>query len=165
MPVRAEISNVLVGAELCGDEWAKNVKLTCTAHGGQHGGVFTLSKTNFEKLDRVSGTEPPGTSVELAPGESRRWEATYAPQTHSLPEGDIRAVTQFAEYLSGDVYGDESQMTVVELELTPKEAREGCPNRHFVGVREQVQCTARPDIGNWEESGGEEFLTSATISP
>ena len=157
MPVGAEISNVLVGAELCGDAWAKNVKLTCTAHGGQFGGVFTMTKTNFGKLDRVSGTEPPGTSVELAPGEFRRWEATYAPQTHSASEGDIQAVAQFAEHLSGDVCSDESQMTVVELELEPATYRDGFPNRHCWGVGETIHCSARPDIGEWNMSGGGEF--------
>ena len=139
------------------------MKLTCTAHGGQFGGVFTLSKTNFGKLDRVSGTEPPGTSVELAPGEFRRWEATYAPQTHSSSEGDIQAVAQFAEYLSGDVYGDESQMTVVELELEPATYKEGFPNRHCWGVRETIHCSAKPDIGEWEKTGGGEFKPSGSV--
>lgn len=142
---------------------SKNAKLTCTAYGGEHGGVFTFTKANFDKLTLVSGNEPPETSVELSPGESRRWEATYAPLTHSASEGDIHADVHFAENLSGDVYAQSAQMSVVELELTPATLREGFPNRHCWGVRETVHCSAKPDVGEWNTTGGGVLEPSGSV--
>jgi hypothetical protein len=48
-------------------------------------------------------------------------------------------------------------MTVVELKLSPLETKEGCEDRHVVGVRETIECFAIPDIGSLSEIGGGEF--------
>ena len=141
----------------------KNVRLTCTVDGGPRGGVFSFTKDGFDRLSLVSGTEPPATSIELAPGEAREWEATYAPLSHSAAEDDIKAEARFAENLSGGVYGNEAKMTVVQLELTPTVLREGFDHRHVWGVKETIHCSAKPDIGQWNKTGGGTLKPSGSV--
>ena len=135
----------------------KNVRLTCTVDGGPRGGVFSFTKDGFDRLSLVSGIEPPATSIELAPGEAREWEATYAPLSHSAAEDDIKAEARFAENLSGGVYGNEAKMTVVQLELEPVVKKNGFKHRHLVGVAEMIRCSAKPSIGSFGTSGGGEL--------
>ncbi|MBR4258676.1 MAG: hypothetical protein IKQ17_06580, partial [Kiritimatiellae bacterium] len=135
-----------------------NTTLTCSVSGGSHGGVFGLSRQGFEKLSFVGGDALPDGTVEIAAGETRSWTAEYAPLSHSASENDISAAATFTEYLSGDNMSSTAQLTVVELVLQPQVTREGCENRHLVGVREIVNCYAHPDVGQWGETGGGELV-------
>jgi hypothetical protein len=53
-------------------------------------------------------------------------------------------------------------MTVVELEIEPWVSKEGCVNRHLIGVRENLNCYAYPDVGEWNESGSGRFEDEVT---
>ena len=135
-----------------------NTTLTCSVSGGSHGGVFGFSRQGFEKLTFVGGDTMPDGMVEIAADETRSWTAEFAPLSHSASENDISAAATFTEYLSGDNMSSTAQLTVVELVLQPQVAREGCENRHLVGVREIVNCYAHPDVGQWGETGGGELV-------
>ena len=63
-----------------------NVTITCTAKGGDHGGILNLTRSGFDKLLFVSGEEIPEESVTLAPNETRMWEGVYAPLVHMARE-------------------------------------------------------------------------------
>ena len=134
-----------------------NVTFSCSVNGGPYGGVFSLSCSEFDKLLHVSGDTPPSGNVEIAAAETRAWSAVYAPLTHSSSEGDISATATFSEYVSGRVVTNVAQLTVVELKLEPQVTKEGCENRHLVGVKEAINCYALPDVGQWGEVGGGEL--------
>ena len=135
-----------------------NTTFSCSVSGGQYGGVFNLSCAGFDRLLHVAGDTLPGGTVEVAAGETRTWEAVYAPLEHSLAENDVSAVATFNEYMSGDAMTNAAHLTVVELKFEPQITREGCENRHLVGVREIVNCYAYPDVGEWGEIGGGELV-------
>jgi hypothetical protein len=110
----------------------------------------------------VSGEEIPEESVTLAPNETRVWEGVYAPLTHSEVKDDVSVAVSFNEYVTGEFLLEEEKLTVVKLELLPLIQREGCLNRHLVGVRELVNCSAVPNIGTWYEVGDGEFRWNGT---
>ena len=109
-------------------------------------------------LTFVGGDTLPDGTVEIAAGEARSWTAEYAPHSHSTSENDISAAVTCSEYMTGEIHSSTAQLTVVRLKLTPWDTREGCENRHVVGVREVVRCNAQPEVGQWCETGGGEFL-------
>jgi hypothetical protein len=133
------------------------VTVRVEAYGGKYGGLLSLTQAGFDKLSFVSGDVIPQGSVMIGERERRIWEAIYAPHIHSDEKDDIRISARFAEYETGDVQLDEDELTVVMLELTPWVTKEGCENRHVVGVREMICCLAMPNIGVWEETGNGEF--------
>ena len=141
-----------------------NVTFSCSVNGGLYGGVLSLSCSGFDKLVYVSGDILPDGTVEIAAEESRTWNAVYAPLGHSSSEGDIMATVTFCEYVSGAVMTNVVQLTVVKLELEPWAVKDGCVNRHLVGVRERVNCNAMPDVGQWGEEGGGYFGSLLGVS-
>ena len=134
-----------------------NATFTCTVYGGRHGGTVSLATANFDRLAQVGGDDLPSASVDVAPYETRTWSAEYAPLVHSGGAGDITATATFAETLSGRVTCVTAATTVVKLTLTPWVTRQGCDNRHVVGVRENIWCVAVPNVGQWGETGGGEI--------
>ena len=131
-----------------------NATFTCTAYGGRYGGTFSLTTANFDKLAKVGGDDLPTTSVEVAPCETRTWSAEYAPLVHSGGTNDITAAATFTEILSGDVICATAATTVVKLTLMPWVTRQGCNNRHVVGVGETIRVIAIPNCGRLGKSGG-----------
>ena len=140
-----------------GRRTSTNTMFTCTAYGGQYGGTFSLATANFDKLAKVGGDDLPTTSVGVAPYETRTWNAEYAPMTCSGGTNDITATAAFTETFSGSVTCVTAATTVVQLKLMPWVSRQGCDNRHIVGVRENIWCVATPDVGQWGETGGGEL--------
>ena len=135
-----------------------NATCSCSVSGGQYGGVFNLSCGGFDRLLHVAGDTLPNGTVEVSAGETRTWLAVYAPLEHSLSENDVSAVVTFNEYMTGETHSSTAQLTVVELKLEPQATKEGCENRHLVGVREIVNCYAHPHVGQWGETGGGELV-------
>ena len=140
-----------------GRRTSTNTMFTCTAYGGLYGGTFSLATANFDKLAKVGGDDLPTTPVGVAPYETRTWNTEYAPMTCSGGTNDITATATFTETFSGSVTCVTAATTVVQLKLTPWVSRQGCDNRHIVGVRENIWCVATPDVGQWRETGGGEL--------
>ena len=105
--------------DVVGKRVSTNVTITCTAKGGLHGGVLTLTRSGFDKLLFVSGEEIPEESVTLAPNETRVWEGVYTPLTHSEVKDDVSVAMSFNEYVTGEFLLEEEKLTVVKLELEP----------------------------------------------
>ena len=135
-----------------------NAVLTCSAYGGPNGGVLRLDTANLSRLARVGGDALPSGPVDVAPFSSVSWRAEYEPVAHSERENDIAATATFCENVSGETLASTAKTTVVKLTLEPWEAKPGFENRHVVGVCEKIFCKAEPDIGQWGEIGGGEFL-------
>lgn len=136
---------------------SSNATFTCTAYGGRHGGALSLATANFDRLAKIGGDDLPTASAGVAPYETRTWSAEYAPLFHSGGANDIAAIATFTEALSGNVTCATAATTVVKLSLTPWVTRQGCDNRHIVGVREYIWCAAAPNVGQWGETGGGEL--------
>jgi hypothetical protein len=134
------------------------VTITCTAKGGLHGGVLTLTRSGFDKLLFVSGDQISEESIILAPNETRVWEGVYAPLTHSEVKDDVSVSASFSEYATGEFLLEEEKLTVVELQFIPVETKHGFERRHAIGVREDVLCIALPDIGYLKNKGGGKIL-------
>ena len=143
--------------EVVGRRVSTNATFACTAYGGQYGGTFSLATANFGKLTKTGGDDLPTAPVEVAPYEMRTWYAEYAPLVHSDGTNDVTATATFTEVFSGDVMCATAATTVVKLKLTPWARKQGCDNRHLVGVGESIWCTAAPDLGQWGETGGGEL--------
>jgi hypothetical protein len=120
------------------------VTITCTAKGGLHGGVLTLTRSGFDKLLFVSGEEIPEESVTLAPNETRVWEGVYAPLTHSEVKDDVSVAASFNEYVSGEFLLEEEKLTVLCVSFTPQVQIGAFLNRHKWGVGERVLCEWKP---------------------
>ena len=142
-----------------GRRTSTNTMFTCTAYGGKHGGIFSLTTVNFDKLAKVGGDDLPTTPVGVAPYETRTWNAEYAPMTCSGGTNDITATAAFTETFSGSVTCVTAATTVVKLTLTPWASRQGFENRHVVGVGETVRCVAVPNVGHLGETGGGKIFT------
>ena len=136
---------------------SSNATFTCTAYGGRHGGALSLATANFDRLAKIGGDDLPTAPAGVAPYETRTWSAEYAPLVHSGGANDIAAIATFTEALSGNVTCATAATTVVKLSLTPWVTRQGCDNRHIVGVREYIWCAAAPNVGQWGETGGGEL--------
>jgi hypothetical protein len=134
-----------------------NVTVRVSASGGPHGGVFTLTRTGFDKLSFVEGDPLPEEIITLAPNETRSWRAEYAPRVHSDRKNDVTLSARFEEHLTANTLSSEDKMTVVKLKLTPEVERFGCENRHIVGVGESIICFSIPAIGQFKELGGGRF--------
>ena len=143
--------------EVVGRRVSTNATFTCTAYGGRYGGTLSLATANFDKLVKTGGDDLPTTPVGVAPYETRTWSAEYEPLVRSGSANDITATATFTESLSGSVTCVTAATTVVKLSLTPWVTRQGCDNRHHVGVRENIWCTAAPNVGQWGETGGGEL--------
>ena len=139
--------------DVVGKRVSTNVIVTCTAKGGVHGGVLTLSRSGFDKLLFVSGEEMPEGSITLAPNEARVWEGIYAPLVHSDVKDDIVASATFSEHHTAEFIQEEEKLTVVKLELLPWVTLNDCTHRHIVGVGENVLCVAIPHVGQWNKIG------------
>ena len=146
--------------EVVGRRISTNATYTCTAYGGRYGGTLSLATGNFDKLVKTGGDNLPTTSVDVAPYETRTWSAEYEPLTYSSGANDITSTVTFTEALSGNVMYATTATTVVKLTLTPWVTRQGCDNRHVVGIRENIWCTATPDVGQWGETGGGNIFES-----
>ena len=145
--------------EIVGRRVSTNATFTCTAYGGQHGGTFSLTTANFDKLAKVGGDDLPTTSVGVAPYETRTWNTEYEPMNCSGGTNDITATATFTETFSGSVTCVTTATTVVKLTLTPWASRQGCENRHIVGVGETVRCVAVPNVGHLGKNGGGTIFT------
>ena len=143
--------------EVVGRRVSTNASFTCTAYGGRYGGTLSLATANFDKLVKTGGDDLPTTSVRVAPYETCTWSAEYAPLSCSSGANDITATATFTETFSGNMTCVTAATTVVKLTLTPWVTRQGCDNRHHVGVRENIWCTAAPNVGQWGETGGGEI--------
>ena len=86
-----------------------NVTITCTAKGGDHGGILNLTRSGFDKLLFVSGDQISEESVTLAPNETRVWEGVYAPLTHSEVKDDVSVAASFTEFLTGIMLSNEEK--------------------------------------------------------
>ena len=149
--------------DVVGRRVSTNATLTCSAYGGQYGGVLDMSQSGFSRLVRTGGDELPSGSVPVAPLSTVSYSVQYEPLMHSETANDIKAVATFNEYLSGDTCVATAELSVVKLEVTPKATIAGFPHRHKVGVREVVDCEATPDVGAWSETGGGEFTQIRSI--
>ena len=143
--------------EVVGRRVSTNATFACTVYGGQYGGTLCLATGNFDKLVKTGGDDLPTTSVEVAPYETRTWSAEYEPFVYSSGANDITTTATFTESLSGNVTCATAATTVVKLSLTPWVTRQGCDNRHIVGVGENIWCVAAPNVGQWGETGGGEI--------
>ena len=151
--------------DVVGRRASTNTTFTCTAYGGQYGGTLSLATANFDKLVKTGGDDLPTTPVGVAPYETRTWSAEYEPLVHSAGANDITATATFAETFSGHVTCVTAATTVVQLKLTPWKTKQGYDDRHLVGVRESIWCTAAPDVGQWRETGGGELeVTMSSMS-
>ena len=151
--------------EVVGRRVSTNASFTCTAYGGRYGGTLSLATANFDKLVKTGGDDLPTTPVGVAPYETRTWSAEYAPLSCSGGANDITATATFAETFSGHVTCVTAATTVVQLKLTPWKTKQGYDDRHLVGVRESIWCTAAPDVGQWRETGGGELeVTMSSMS-
>ena len=137
-----------------------NVLLTCAAYGGQYGGVVRFSTFGFEKLAHVGGDMIPDSVVDIQREQTRTWTAIYRPEVESASVDDISVTMTFSELVSGNDISDSDALTIIKIEITPEEEKTGCAHRHIVGVREVVRCKARPDVGQWTESGEGEIINN-----
>jgi hypothetical protein len=133
-----------------------NVTVRVSASGGPCGGVFTLTRSGFDKLSFVEGDPLPEEIITLSPNETRFWRAEYAPRVHSETKDDVTLSARFEEYLTANTLSDEDKMTVVKVELSPVVMRDRAVNRHLLGVGERVLCEIRPIMAGveFESEGG-----------
>ena len=130
-----------------------NVLITCAVYGGQYGGVASFSTFGLERLSHVGGDMIPDSDVDIQREQTMTWTAIYEPEAKSSSVDDISVEVTFSEMVSGNDISDSDALTVIKIEITPEEEKTGCVHRHIVGVREVVRCKARPDVGQWTESG------------
>ena len=126
--------------------------LDCRASGGVHGG----RPLPFER--------------ELEPGEIVEFKNTYRAARPSGGADDIVATATFEENVTGLTWTSESKATAVKVEVEPIVGREGAPNRHLLGVREEVLLHVYPNgigkaietDGDWEFKYGDKFQCPLT---
>ena len=124
----------------------ETVVLKSSVSGGQHGGVFSLSPTNINKLNWIGGDVLPVGDVSVSANETRSWRAVYTFAEHSDSEDDVQATATFTENLSGEEMTDEDSMTVVMLRTVAVETWPTNMVRKIFGVGENVNIYKTPNI-------------------
>ena len=130
--------------------------LNISVYGGPYGGEARIEFDDNGKLEYLTSDEIPR-SFSVAPGETVTHSLPFTAKEESATEDDITASLVFTEYVSGNVIESEDEMTSVRVEIEPWVTKEGCVNRHLVGVKEMILCVATPNVGQWKENGGGGF--------
>jgi hypothetical protein len=131
--------------------------LDITIYGGPFGGSAEIEFDDNGKLEYLTQEVIPR-SISVAAEQTLELSFPFIAKEESASEKDIKASLKFTEYFTGDVIESEDEMTAVRVEITPWVTKEGCVNRHLVGVREVILCVATPNVGQWKENGGGRFL-------
>ena len=111
--------------------------------GGTKGGSYSLELRDGGRLERAGGSFLPREG-KLEPGESFKIKVKYQARSASGSEGDIKAVATFTEEESGEEITSKATLTAVKVIITPVVTREGFPNRHKMGVREDFTVEFAP---------------------
>ena len=118
-------------------------ELTCEVYGGTNGGHYVFALYDGGRLARKSGSYLPRSGTVKA-GETFRIKIRYEALAASAEDGDISAVGTFTENKTGTDLVSEAALTSVQVEVRPIVGRDGCENRHRMGVRELFQVITQP---------------------
>ena len=116
--------------------------LTVSVNGGPDGGRLSVSAPALgAKLERISGTPPPQTSVRIPAGTTVTYTATYRGLAPSAGEDDIVVSARFVPD-GGDTISRTATATSVRVEFRAVNTAlaNPCINRHRYGVAEKVDC-------------------------
>ena len=114
-----------------------------SVYGGTKGGAYSFELRDGGRLERAGGSFVPREG-KLEAGESFKIKVRYRARSASGSAGDVKAVATFTEEESGEEITSEASLTAVKVVITPVVAREGFPNRHKMGVRENFRVDAYP---------------------
>ena len=114
-----------------------------SVYGGTKGGAYSFELRDGGRLERAGGSFVPREG-KLEAGESFKIKVRYRARSASGSAGDVKAVATFTEEESGEEITSEATLTAVKVVITPVVAREGFPNRHKMGVRENFRVDAYP---------------------
>lgn len=123
-------------------------RLTISASGGPHGGSFTLSARNLDKLMPEGGTGPLAVTsgMTLSPGETYCATFVCSGARQSDFENDVRIDGEFTEKDTGNTQNPSATVTVVKVEVVPEvQFPADLPNRHTFGVCERVGFFSFPN--------------------
>ena len=123
-------------------------RLTISASGGPHGGLFTLSARNLDKLMPEGGTGPLAVTsgMTLSPGETYCATFVCSGARQSDFENDVRIDGEFTEKDTGNTQNPSATVTVVKVEVVPEvQFPADLPNRHTFGVCERVGFFSFPN--------------------
>ena len=139
------------------------VCLTVSAYGGSHGGSFTLTSQNLDKLYAVGGGEinlP--ASMTLSAGQSFHTSCIYEGQTASDSADDVSVSGRFTESGTGLQIPSSNLITVVRVELTEVAEALLAPyiHRRTYGIGEKIKCSHEPSstIVKWVTTGTGDFV-------
>ena len=108
-----------------------------------NGGHYVFALYDGGRLARKSGSYLPRSGTVRA-GETFRIKIKYEALAASAAVGDVSAVGTFTENKTGTELVSETALTAVQVEISPNVEREGCENRHRMGVRELFQIITSP---------------------
>ena len=134
-------------------------RLTISASGGPHGGSFTLSPQNLDKLRPEGETGPLAVTsgMVLAPGQTYCATFVCSGARQSDSENDVRIDGEFTEKDTGNTQNPCATVTVVKVEVVPEvQFPADLPNRHTFGVCERVVFYHFPRAlsgASWTSSG------------
>ena len=134
------------------------VGLTIDVYGGPHGGAFLISDQKLSKLTKISGDVLLPYGLQLAANESFHATGVFEGVLPSDSENDVKVIGSFIEADTGAIIGNNSQLSVVRVELSPRVVapKNHEPNRHSYGVCELVRHLQTPStpVVTWNPTGG-----------
>lgn len=125
---------------------------------GGLGGRLCVRTEGRDKLCYKDGDDCLLLDVDVPADSTNTWYAVYEGAVESQEEDDVRVIATFTENRTGEVVTSTDTLTVVRIELTPKNTapQSASNNRHCYGVCEDVDLRHYPrtvDV-NWDFSEG-----------
>jgi hypothetical protein len=119
--------------------------LNCSANGGEKGGLVRIEIEGADNLVQYNGKPLPYMKA-LEPSETISFKNTYRAVKESKAANDIKVTATFVERETEWSQETTDEATAVKVEIEPRVMRDGCPNRHLLGVRESVYVRTHPDV-------------------